>query len=582
MGAWVGRAAIAVNSVRGPGHTELGSYAPTELAFPLLYSFGRTSVHLSKTIRWAGLLLAGTVVLTTGLPATAQDGRDEGVVTAAVQVTSNPAPVRAHSSPRLERNPTNGELVIVEADVRGQLACKAHISVDDGRSWFAGGDLMTEEDPVCAPGAEYGPLASPTFGSDGVLYVAFAAGPALGQGRDNTPRSLYLARSADSGRTFDTTMVFDAPDDDPDRGLNKGPTVAVDPNDSDRVYVGWRQGVFRNAEEKLKSTIAASGDGGRTFGAPVDLTDDRGGDYPVMTVDGQGVVHAAYWTREYPPGDNPNGQDGPVRPIQYVRSTDQGRTFSPGRDIDPGNQEAPRPGVIVADPNSSAIYLAWHANEEEMNSGDDFKGDFEIFLRASLDGGETWGQRGVVNDDKGAAVPASQFHPNVSIASNGRVDVAWYDGRLSTAAPPPPGEEETGFQDVYYASSSDQGATFSPNIRITDRSIDRSIGVYSNDIDSKTNVGIDSTDGAVYVAWQDSRNADREFQPEDVYTATLMLDGATESSNASASRRWAGLGAALLLGLGLGIGAAWLLSKRSRNRGGRNAVGGVGSAKAST
>lgn len=518
----------------------------------------------STLIRGAALLAVSTVLVATGQAATAQE-LDRGVVTAAVQVTDNPAPIRAHSSPRIVRNPENGELVIVEADVRGDLACKVHISVDDGRSWFPGGDLMAGAEPVCAPGAEYGPLASPAFGSDGVLYIAYVAGPALGQGRDNTPRTLYLARSTNSGRTFTTTTVFDAPDENPDRGLNKGPTVAVDPSDSDRVYVGWRQGVFRNAKEKLKSNIAASSDGGKTFGAPVDITDDRGGDYPVITVDGDGVVHAAFWTREYPPGDNPNGQDGPVRPIQYARSTDQGKTFTPGRDIDPGNQQAPRPGVLVADPNSQAIYLVWYANEEEMNSGDDFKGDFEIFLRASLDGGESWGERKVLNDDEGAVVPASQYHPNASIAPNGRLDVAWYDGRLSAGSPPPAGEDETGLQDVYYTSSTDRGATFGPNIRITDRSIDRSIGVYSNNIDSKTNIGLASGDDEVHFAWQDSRNADRERQPEDVYTANLLLEGAVMNSSASAFPRIMVLGAVLVLGLGLGLFGGWLLSRRARS-----------------
>ncbi len=96
--------------------------------------------------------------------------------------------------------------------MRGDLACKVHISADDGRSWSLGGDIMTKPDPVCAPGAEYGPLASIAYGSDGVLYVAYVAGPELGLGRDNTPRSLYLARSTDSGRNFAKTVVYDAPD----------------------------------------------------------------------------------------------------------------------------------------------------------------------------------------------------------------------------------------------------------------------------------------------------------------------------------------------------------------------------------
>lgn len=512
------------------------------------------------------VLFLTTTVLLTGQPSSFA-ANDDQVVTSAVQVTDNPAPLRAHSSPRIARNPENGELALVEADVRGDLECNVHLSIDDGRSWFRGGDIMTTPDPVCAPGAEYGPLASIAYGSDGVLYVAYIAGPELGLGRDNTPRSVYLARSNDGGRTFAKSVVYDAPDGNKDLALNKGVTLAVDPSESDRVYVGWRQGVFRDAKEKLKSSVAASTDGGKTFGAPVDLTDERGGDYAVVTVDGEGVVHAIYNAREYPPGDNPNGQDGPVRPIRYSRSTDNGKTFSPAKDIDPGGQVAPRPGVIVADPNSQAIYMAWHGNEEEMNAGDDFMGDYETFFRASLDGGETWGERKVLNDDRQPA-KVGQFHPNISVAPNGRVDVAWYDGRLSPNEPAPAGEDETGFQDVFYTSSSDKGKTFGPNVRVTDRSIDRSIGVYSNEIDSKTNVGIASTDDAVYFAWQDSRNANRDLQPEDIYTAVLALDPATlaVSSSSTDFPRWWALAAFLLLGLGLGTAISSLLSRRARTR----------------
>lgn len=494
-------------------------------------------------------------------PALAQD-TERLTVTAAVQVTENPAPVRAHSSPRVARHPKTGELVLVEADVRGELACKVHLSVDEGRSWFRGGELMPKDEPVCVPGAEYGALAVPAFGADGVLYVAFVAGPELGQGRDNTPRSVYLARSTNSGRTFTNTRVFEAPQGNPDRGLNKGPTLAVDPDNSDRVYVGWRQGVFRNAKEKLKSVVAASADGGTTFGPPVDLTDERGGDYPLLAVGAEGVVHAVYWTRQFPPGNNPNGNAGPVRPVRYSRSTDNGTTFSPAKDIDPGNQQAPRPGSLAADPDSGAVYLAWYAHEEPQNAAENFVGDYEVFFRRSADGGETWSERTVLNDDEGAARPANQYHPGLSVASGGRIDVAWYDGRHSPVEPPAPGDDEAGFQDVYYTSSSDGGASFTPNRRISDRSIDRSIGVYSNNIDSNTNVGITSGKDVVHIAWQDSRNADRERQPEDVYTAAVVLGD--PAAAASSTPAWPVLGAGVLLGLGLGVVGAWLFSRRVR------------------
>ena len=511
--------------------------------------------HLS---RWSGLVVAG-LLLGAGAPAAA--AQEQAVVTAAVQVTDNPDPVRAHSSPQLARNPETGELVVVEADVRGTLACNVHISVDDGRSWFPGANPMADAHPICAPGAEYGPYASMAFGADGVLYIAFAAGDNLVRGRDNTPRHLYLARSTDSGRTFDTTMVFEAPEGAPDKGLNKGPTLAVDPNDSDHVYVGWRQGVFRNATEKLKTNIAASTDGGKTFAAPVDVSDDRGGDYPWIAVDGSGDVHAVYWTRTgFPPIDM--DEPAPVRPIRYVTSSDDGATWSEGKDIDPGNQGTQRPPVLAADPSSDALYVAWYSNAEPLNQEEGFEGDLDIFFRSSLDGGGSWSERTVLNDDEGSGSEAGQFFPGISIAPNGRVDVAWYDGRLSPAAPPgEDGGEESGFQDVFYTSSTDRGATFTPNLRISDRSIDRSVGVWSNNIDSSHNVGIDSSDEAVYFAWQDSRNADPELQAEDVYMASLQLEEAAAST--SSVPGWAWLGAGTALGLGLAAVVAWLVARRS-------------------
>ena len=60
-------------------------------------------------------------------PASAQPSASRTVVTAAVQVTANPAPVRAHSSPKIAVNPKNGHLVIVESDPRGRRSCDIHV-----------------------------------------------------------------------------------------------------------------------------------------------------------------------------------------------------------------------------------------------------------------------------------------------------------------------------------------------------------------------------------------------------------------------------------------------------------------------
>lgn len=476
--------------------------------------------------------------------------------TGAVQVTNDPAPLRSHSSPQIAVNPRTGELVVVESDVRGNRACAVHISTDRGRSWFAGGDPMTKPFNDCGFYAEYGPLAHMTFAGDGTLYMTFVASDFLNRVRNSTPRHVFLARSSDSGRTFTTTRVFDAPDGNQDRGLNKGALVAVDPKNPQRVYVGWRQGVFAaDAREKLKSVVAASADGGRTFGGPVDLSDDRGADFPAIAVDKDGTVHAVFWVRTGLPA-NPV----PPRPIVYRRSTDQGRTWSDPVDIDPGNVGASHPPLLAADPKTSDIYMVWNANAEVQNTVQGFNGDLDLFLRASRDAGRTWGDRIVLSDE---TVKANQYEPGIAIAPNGTVHVAWYDFRHSpTNMLVSTGHSgDTGIADVYYTSSSDHGTTFAPPIRVNDRGIDRSKGVWSNNIDSKFNVGVAATDDEVHFAWQDTRNALGETGSEDIYTSAVPLAPAAAGGSGSGIPGWTLLLTGVF-GLGLGVAMAWLLFRR--------------------
>lgn len=543
----------------------------------------------------AGILVGvATVVVALGTgAATAQPPEDTGVrtVTAAVQVTANPSLVRAHSSPQIAVNPTNGDLVVVESDPRAparERTCNVHISADDGRSWFPGGDPMLGPFRDCSLHGEYGPYASLAFGSDGVLYIAFvandiaqsdphgvapvsarprnscgvlaagAAAPGAGMvGPDpgdcdsavlpvshpprRTPRHLFLARSEDGGRTFETATVFQGPTEAvtaPDRlaneGINKGPVLAVDPTDSDRVYVGWRQGDLREDQGKLKTLVAASADRGGTFADPVDLSGERGGDYPGLAVDGDGTVHAVYWARTFGAPDD----EDPVRPIYYRRSTDNGATFSEQAEIDPGNQNAERPPQIATDPKSPAVYVAWHAHPDARNAGEAYEEDTDVFLLASHDAGRTWRDRLVLNDDERGA---DQYLPGLALAPDGRVAVAFYDDRHSPVSP--------GFhlQDVYATHSTDQGRTWATNVRITDRSIDRTIGVWGNNILSQHNVGVAATEHADYIAWQDSRNADPTTQPEDVYMAKAVLSGPTTPAGSDDPQ---------ILGFSLGAGGA--------------------------
>jgi len=250
-----------------------------------------------------------------------------------------------------------------------------------------------------------------------------------------------------------------------------------------------------------------------------------------------------------------------------MRSIDQGRTFSERVAIDPGNQNAAQPPQLVADPKSKALYMTWNSHAEQKNQGAGPKGDLDIFFLSSADSGRSWGQKLVLNDDKGSG--ANQYLPGVAVAPDGRVDVAWYDYRSSQLGP------DNGLQDVYYASSGDGGRSFGPNLRITDRSIDRSIGVWDNNIGSNHNMSLASTGKSIYFAWQDSRNRDPLAQPEDIYMAKLNLDGPVAASEPGGDSKvvWAlaGAGGAASL-MGLALFAAGALSRSRRPSGGKSAV----------
>ncbi len=562
-------------------------------------------------------------------------------VSQAVQVTPNPDPVRAHSSPQIARNPSNGELVVVESNPRGskdERQCNVHISTDDGRSWFPGRPIMEEPFTDCSLHGEYGPYATLAFAEDGTLFVAFvandpdfadpstfsplavgarslphgdhadgaggtggtvaiqaaASGPLEGtffaHPPRRIPRNVFLARSTDGGRSFETTTVFigaeepaRAPAELPPEGENKGPMLAVNRDDPSKVYVGWRQGDLTDDTRKLRAMVAASQDGGTTFGDPIDISDERGGDYPALAVTPDGTLHAVFWTRDFSPpppaedqlaGEEAEGplvpeppaeeQPDPVRPIQYARSTDEGRTWSAPTPIDPGNQDAQRPPLLAADPDSGALYLVWYSHPDPMNGAEEFEGDLEIFFRASTDGGRSWSDRIVVNDDN---VGAYQFEPGIAIAPGGRVDVAWYDFRNS----PDVGSSEEGVSDVYYTFSDDGGQTFAPNVRVNDRAIDRSIGVWSNNVDSRFNVGLASSAEVAYVAWQDSRNGRRDTNAEDVYMTSVHLDGKVATgSQAAGPRTWLTLGAGVALGMGIAMVGAVVVTRRVSNGGDRS------------
>ena len=319
--------------------------------------------------------------------------------------------------------------------------------------------------------------------------------------------------------------------------------------------------------------MATSTDGGVTFPAPIDnvepslpLADVPGADAPAMAYGKDGAIYA--FTKERPrvggvtlptqptlaqPLGAPaqcqpasaNPASPPALPIPegappkanepgagarlvMSKSTDDGRTWKASV-IDDGGLACIAcltvPEVAV-DPKSGAIHVAFELSESSLPNPRDNR---DIFSMTSTDGGATWSKRLKVNDDNDPNRKPNydQFIAGISVAPNGRVDLAWYDMRTDGFFNPA-GRGDTARRDqtcwdVYSASSSDGGRTFGKNVRVSDRTMNQNSGFALNPAyDLRAPIGVASTDAATFVVWPDSRNGSFSLPNEDTYLGKVI------------------------------------------------------------
>ena len=177
--------------------------------------------------------------------------------------------------------------------------------------------------------------------------------------------------------------------------------------------------------------------------------------------------------------------------IMFEASNDRGQTWGPqirvnsagGSAQQVGPWQIPIPAMNV-DPNSGGIAIAWP---------DVRNGNQDIFFAYSTDGGATWGTNHKINDDAGST---SQWMVDLAIDGTGKVHAAWEDGR-------------TGAWNIFYANSTDRGATWTTNLRV---SSEGTSGTYNRPGDY---FSIEAgPNDYVYVIWTDGRG-----QNFDIYYA---------------------------------------------------------------
>lgn len=497
------------------------------------------------------LVMMALVALIASPTASAQERDGAVVVAPAAQVTKDLNPLRAHNQPQMLVHPEDpNTLVIVAAEFLGGT-CHVHVSVDGGRTW-----TMREADPQPAEHKScvrptFGPYLDAAFGPDGTLYVLAAGSPAQSNRGPTTP---YMARSHDLGKTWEFSTVVDAQENkewetadgstETDSDRYSYIRMAVHPTNPDLVYAGFRYGagMLPTSQVPVRSVVAVSENGGETWSEPKDIFENLprdevyGSDVPALAVAADGTIYA--FTKERPPPlppdtEAPTEAPPPGGPGAWERllmsvSADGGKTWK-GSVLDDTTMTCPfcvtTPEAAI-DPVGGNIYVVFEFSESPPPNARD---DRNIWFKRSTDGGRTFSDRIQLNDDVDTKRGPNydQIFPGISIAPNGRIDVTWYDFR-SDAAFNPNGAGKADlsreeFWDVYYTFSTDEGRSWAPNVRISDRSMRKMEGYSLNtNYDVRGPMGVAATDSKTHAAWADSRDGSAEQPVEDVYFATAF------------------------------------------------------------
>ena len=231
----------------------------------------------------------------------------------------------------------------------------------------------------------------------------------------------------------DFVATYDSVGREPDKQW-----IAIDTNPAspfyNTIYAMWT--VFNGSSSKpFVSTAKALSDGTHTdWSAPQLLptvTSTAGDTYLLPHVDPAGVV---YTTVTNFPGkhgfccvtisvdfstDGGHTWQGPEVVIQNVQSPP---LFYPNTTFRDGIEDTFAVGNHLSAQGHYPLYVAW----EDFSAGVG-----NVIMSASYDRGLTWSTPIQVNDN---ASPVDEFQPNLAVAANGTVSVAFYDRRLSCPA----------------------------------------------------------------------------------------------------------------------------------------------------
>ena len=369
----------------------------------------------------------------------------QDIIAQNIQITNTGNP----NEPSIMMDPNNTDILVAGANLN-----KYYTSNDGGNTWST--NTIT---------SSYGVWGDPVIDvdSDGNFYFFHLSNPPNGNWIDR----IVCQKSTNNGNSWsDGTFT----------GLNgskdQDKQWTVIDRTNNNIYMTWTE--FdnygsSNSSDYSRILFSKSLDQGDTWSSPkkINITD---GD----CIDGDNAVVGAV------PAVGPDGKiyvtwAGP-NGIVFNRSTDQGNTWLseeiPVNDM-PGGWNYSIPGIKRANglpitkcdlsggPNHGTIYVNW---SDQRNGAD----NTDIWLSKSTDGGNTWTNPSIVNDDES---DRHQFFTWMDIdQTNGNLYFVFYDRRNYN-------DNKT---DVYLAKSTDGGTSFL-NKKISESPFTPNAGIFIGD-----------------------------------------------------------------------------------------------------
>jgi len=235
---------------------------------------------------------------------------------------------------------------------------------------------------------------------------------------------------------------------------SKNPAIAVDAWGN--IHIVWQEYSAGNTEIFYKKST----NGGTNWTANQPLTSNSGvSEFPSIAVDSAGRLYVVWH-------DNASGN----YEIYYKKSANNGDTWSSAQRLT-WTLGVSHYAAVAID-SADRVHVFWD---------DSTPGNYEIYYKKSANGGTTWTANKRLTWTSGESI-----RPDAAVDSAGRLHVVWQDST-------------TGNREIYHKRSADGGTTWSANLRLT----------YMANDSIRPAIAADASTG-LHVVWQDYANGNPE------------------------------------------------------------------------